>query len=82
MRRKWEGACAAVRRRDTRRALREVHRVLADGGEMHFSDVYCDRRLPAAARADPLLVGEMKPLRLTGVNAFGLMEAEEMGILV
>ncbi|MFC6223853.1 tRNA (N(6)-L-threonylcarbamoyladenosine(37)-C(2))-methylthiotransferase MtaB [Hymenobacter artigasi] len=35
-----------------------------------------------AAKYDPLLVGEMKPLRLTAVNAFGLMEAEEMGILV
>ena len=34
------------------------------------------------AKYDPLLVGEMKPLRLTSVNAFGLMEAEEMGILV
>jgi SAM-dependent methyltransferase len=27
--------------------LREVYRVLAPGGEMYFSDVYCDRRLPA-----------------------------------
>jgi len=43
---------------DKRAVLREVHRVLADGGEMYFSDVYCDRRLPAAARADPVLVGE------------------------
>ena len=33
-----------------------------------------------AAKYDPLLVGEMKTLRLTGVNAFGLMEAEEMGV--
>ena len=43
---------------DKRAVLREAFRVLADGGEMHFSDVYADRRLPAAARADPLLVGE------------------------
>ena len=43
---------------DKRAVLREAYRVLADGGEVHFSDVYCDRRLPAAARADPLLVGE------------------------
>lgn len=28
------------------------------GGEMHFSDVYCDRRLPAAVRAHPVLLGE------------------------
>ena len=32
------------------------------------------------AKYDPLLVGEMKTLRLTSVNAFGLMEAEEMGV--
>ena len=33
------------------------------------------------AKYDPLLVGEMKTLRLTGVNALGLMNAEEVGIL-
>ena len=26
--------------------LREAYRVLARGGELYFSDVYCDRRLP------------------------------------
>jgi arsenite methyltransferase len=26
--------------------LREAYRVLAKGGELYFSDVYCDRRLP------------------------------------
>jgi hypothetical protein len=48
---------------DKRAVMREVHRVLADGGEFYFSDVYCDRRLPAAARADPLLVGECLGVR-------------------
>lgn len=43
---------------DKRAVLREVFRVLASGGEFYFSDVYADRRLPAALRADPLLVGE------------------------
>lgn len=32
--------------------------MLAPGGEMHFSDVYCDRRLPAALRTHDVLVGE------------------------
>jgi SAM-dependent methyltransferase len=43
---------------DKRAVLREAWRVLADGGEMHFSDVYCDRRLPSELRSDSLLVGE------------------------
>ena len=33
------------------------------------------------AKYDPLLVGETKILRLSGVNAQGLMEAEEVGVL-
>eukprot|EP00887_Chlorella_sp_A99_P002978 scaffold24.g2978.t1 len=37
---------------DKARVLREVARVLAPGGEMHFSDVYCDRRLPAEVCAE------------------------------
>ncbi|MDP2654652.1 MAG: methyltransferase domain-containing protein [Candidatus Omnitrophota bacterium] len=38
--------------------LREVYRVLKKGGEFFFSDVYCDRRLPAWAKEDPVLLGE------------------------
>ena len=38
--------------------LRGVWKVLKSGGELHFSDVYCDRRLPAQVREDELLVGE------------------------
>lgn len=36
----------------------EVHRVLRDGGEFYFSDIYADRRLSEEARAHPVLVGE------------------------
>lgn len=38
--------------------LRGAHRLLRPGGEIYFADVYCDRRLPDAVRADPLLYGE------------------------
>jgi len=38
--------------------LRGVHRLLKDGGEFYFSDVYADRRVPAAVRNDPVLYGE------------------------
>lgn len=38
--------------------LREAHRVLANGGEFYFSDVYCDRRLPEDLRSHEILLGE------------------------
>ena len=43
---------------DKAAVLKEAHRVLAPGGEMYFSDVYCDRRLPAEVRKHPVLLGE------------------------
>ncbi|HEX8659429.1 MAG TPA: MiaB/RimO family radical SAM methylthiotransferase, partial [Hymenobacter sp.] len=58
--------------------------------EVLFEDDVTDGRIEGftpnyirvAAKYDPLLVGETKALRLTAVNALGLMEAEEVGILV
>ena len=38
--------------------LREAFRVLKPGGELYFSDVYADRRVPEAVRTDPVLYGE------------------------
>lgn len=38
--------------------LKSAHDLLKPGGEMYFSDVYCDRRLPDAVRQDPVLYGE------------------------
>ena len=38
--------------------MRGVQRLLKDGGEFYFSDVYADRRVPAAVRNDPVLYGE------------------------
>jgi threonylcarbamoyladenosine tRNA methylthiotransferase MtaB len=43
---------------------------------------YTPNYIRVAAKYDPLLVGEIRPLRLTQVNALSLMEAEEVGILV
>jgi threonylcarbamoyladenosine tRNA methylthiotransferase MtaB len=43
---------------------------------------YTPNYIRVAAKYDPLLVGEVRPLRLTQVGALGLMEAEEVGILV
>ena len=43
---------------DKPRVIQEVYRVLADGGEFYFSDVYCDRRLPESVRKHEVLWGE------------------------
>jgi len=37
---------------DKARVIQEAFRVLRPGGEMHFSDVYADRRVPAALQKD------------------------------
>ena len=36
----------------------EIFRVLKPGGELYFSDVFSDRRIPAALLGDPVLLGE------------------------
>ena len=38
--------------------FREAFRLLKPGGELYFSDVYADRRVPAALVDDPVLYGE------------------------
>lgn len=43
---------------DKRRVLGEIFRVLKPGGELYFSDVYADRRIPAELQSDPVLFGE------------------------
>ncbi|MBZ0167140.1 MAG: methyltransferase domain-containing protein, partial [Candidatus Omnitrophica bacterium] len=43
---------------DKEAVMGEVFRVLKEGGEFFFSDVYVDRRLPAWAKEDPVLLGE------------------------
>lgn len=39
-------------------AFREIFRVLKPGGELYFSDVFTDRRLPEEIAKDPVFVGE------------------------
>ena len=40
------------------RVFGEILRVLKPGGELYFSDVFADRRIPESLRTDPVLLGE------------------------
>ena len=43
---------------DKPRLFREVFRVLKPGGELYFSDVFADRRIPSNLATEPTLLGE------------------------
>src|SRR5262249_22818210 len=43
---------------DKRRVFSEIFRVLKPGGDLYFSDVFADRRIPHALAEDPVLIGE------------------------
>ncbi|GGY57051.1 methyltransferase domain-containing protein [Parvularcula lutaonensis] len=43
---------------DKAAVFRQAHRLLKNGGEIYFSDVYADRRIPKALQEDPVLHGE------------------------
>ncbi len=43
---------------DKQSALQQAWRLLKPGGELYFSDVYADRRIPAELASDPVLYGE------------------------
>lgn len=43
---------------DKAAVLRGAHHLLREGGEMYFSDVYADRRIPEAMARDEVLYGE------------------------
>ncbi len=43
---------------DKQAVLNEAYRLLKPGGELYFSDVYSDRRVPKELLDDPLLYGE------------------------
>lgn len=43
---------------DKQKVLNEAYRLLKPGGELYFSDVYCDRRIPKELQDDQVLWGE------------------------
>jgi radical SAM/Cys-rich protein len=43
---------------DKKSVFSEIFRVLKPGGELYFSDVFADRRIPDEVRKDPVLYGE------------------------
>lgn len=71
--------------------FREIFRVLKPGGELYFSDVFCDRRVPEDFYDDPILRGEClsgalyiedfrRMLADFGVRAFYDVAIEELHI--
>ena len=50
--------CVINLAKDKESVLREAWRTLKEGGELYFSDVYADRRVPPALQDDPVLYGE------------------------
>ncbi len=43
---------------DKRKVFSDAYQLLKPGGEIYFSDVYADRRIPQSLRKDPVLWGE------------------------
>ena len=69
--------------------FKEVHRVLAPGGEFYFSDVYASRRIPAECLGDPVLRGEClsgalyledfrRMMATAGFNAYQIVSSQPL----
>ncbi|MFC1667791.1 arsenosugar biosynthesis radical SAM (seleno)protein ArsS [Chlamydiota bacterium] len=43
---------------DKRKVFSEIYRVLKEGGELYFADIFADRRVPVPLKKDPVLYGE------------------------
>ena len=50
--------CVINLARDKRAVLEQTWRLLREGGELYFADIYADRRIPETLRTDPVLYGE------------------------
>lgn len=50
--------CVLNLAQDKKKVLRDVFRLLKQGGEFYFSDVYADRRVPEQLKRDPVLWSE------------------------
>lgn len=64
---------------DKEAVLRGAHKLLRSGGEMYFSDVYGDRRVPAALVTDEVLYGECLSGALYWNDFLGLAKQSGFG---
>jgi len=64
---------------DKRAVFDAVHDLLAEGGEMYFSDVYADRRIPEVLQADEVLYGECLSGALYWGDALAMVRAAGFG---
>ncbi|CAI5479677.1 unnamed protein product [Closterium sp. Yama58-4] len=69
----------------------EIARVLKPGGELYFSDVFADRRIPKHLRQDKVLFGEgfsgahfledfRRVMASVGLGAWGVVEARQLHV--
>ena len=65
---------------DKAAVLQSVKRMLKPGGEMYFSDIYADRRVPADLQKDPVLYGECLSGALYWQDFLGLAHATGFAI--
>jgi len=76
---------------DKESVFSEIFRVLKPGGELYFSDVFADRRIPGEIKADPVLYGEClggalyiedfrRMLRRLGCNDYRVMSKRKISI--
>lgn len=77
---------------DKQKVFNEIYRVLKQGGELYFSDVFADRRIPKHLQEDSVLWGEClagalyiedfrKMLQKAGFAEFRIVDTREIGDL-
>ncbi len=76
---------------DKEKVFREIFRLLKPGGELFFSDIFANRRIPRNLMSDPILVGEClsgamyiedfrRLLKSIGINDYRVVRGHQVDI--